>query len=289
MDPDRDIERLRDCPVPLEGRMLADGRDWTVSEYICRAGPEDRPFEERHEHFSIAAVVSGSFTYRSDTGTTLLHPGGFLLGNHGACFECGHEHGRGDRCIALHVAPDYFAEIAATTGGTMKFKFPAAMLPAMPQFLPLLAAIEAGGEVCDPLRIEVEVPQLIEAVIGAMSGLAQAPARVSARDVQRISRALRHIENHAGEAIDLAELAAVAAASKYHFLRTFRRVVGMTPYQFLLGIRMRRAAVRLATTSEPVSTIAFEAGFGDLSTFNHRFRSVFGSAPQTFRARRTAA
>jgi methylphosphotriester-DNA--protein-cysteine methyltransferase len=57
-------------------------------------------------------------------------------------------------------------------------------------------------------------------------------------------------------------LAKIAAMSKYHFLRTFQRIVGVSPYQFLLLVRTRRAAVRLVISSETVSTIAFEAGFG---------------------------
>jgi AraC family transcriptional regulator len=41
----------------------------------------------------------------------------------------------------------------------------------------------------------------------------------------------------------------------------------------------------LATSSEPVSVIAFETGFGDLSTFNGRFRDVFGMSPTVYRSR----
>jgi AraC-like DNA-binding protein len=52
----------------------------------------------------------------------------------------------------------------------------------------------------------------------------------------------------------------------------------------VLNLRMRRAAVRLATTAEPVAAIAYEAGFGDLSTFNNRFRALFGTAPTKYRA-----
>ena len=72
--------------------------------------------------------------------------------------------------------------------------------------------------------------------------------------------------------------------SKYHFLRTFRRVTGLTPYQFILMLRMRRAAVRLATSADPVAHVAYDAGFGDLSTFNNRFRGLFGAPPTKFRA-----
>ena len=74
--------------------------------------------------------------------------------------------------------------------------------------------------------------------------------------------------------------------SPYHFLRTFRQVVGLTPHQFLLRTRLQRAAVRLRASDEPVSAIAFEAGFNDLSTFNRRFRRVTGLTPSAYRAER---
>jgi AraC-like DNA-binding protein len=65
---------------------------------------------------------------------------------------------------------------------------------------------------------------------------------------------------------------------------TFRTLVGMTPHQFILHTRMKRAAVSLRRTSENVSAIAFAAGFGDLSTFNRRFQRIFGSSPSAYRA-----
>ena len=71
-------------------RTLAAGDGWSLHEIVCRAGPSDRPFEERHDGFSVSAVVGGNFTYRSDGGRQLLYPGALLLGNNGSCFECGH-------------------------------------------------------------------------------------------------------------------------------------------------------------------------------------------------------
>lgn len=97
------------------------------------------------------------------------------------------------------------------------------------------------------------------------------------------------IEDHAAEPLDLDALAGISGSSKYHFLRTFRRTVGMTPYQFVLTIRIRRAALRLVRTSETVASIAFEAGFGDLSTFNKRFRELFGMSPSAYRRRGSIA
>jgi AraC family transcriptional regulator len=266
-------------------RSLRRGREWSVSEYLCTAGPGDRPFEERHHDVSIAAVIEGTFTYRTDTGIAMLHSGAFLLGNAAACYECGHDHSSGDRCISLHAAPDYFAEVAASMAGSGRFRFSAPMLPATPRLLPWLARIEARAAFADSLDIDETAACVLEAVLGAMSDMAPRPVRLSPRDLRRIGDAVRHIELYAAEPLDLDTLAGVAIMSKYHFLRTFRHAVGVTPYQFLLGVRMRRAAVRLASSSVAVSTIAFETGFGDLSTFNGRFREMFGMTPTAFRNR----
>ena len=81
--------------MSLTTRVLASGPGWSVSDIVCTASPHDRPFEERHETVSIAAVTAGTFQYRTDGGRAVLAPGGILLGNAGACFECGHAHSNG--------------------------------------------------------------------------------------------------------------------------------------------------------------------------------------------------
>ena len=58
----------------------------------------------------------------------------------------------------------------------------------------------------------------------------------------------------------------------------------MTPYQYLLSARVRRAALDLASSRRPVLAIALDSGFGDLSTFSHRFRATFGATPTQYRA-----
>jgi len=264
-------------------RMLARGEGWSVAEYVCHAGPTDRPFEERHGEVAIAGVVEGSFQYRTRTGSALLYPGSFLLGNAGDCFECRHEHGIGDRCIALSFAPALFEEIAATAAGSARFRFSAPMLPAKRSLnAPAARMHELHGE---PVAAAEWAIGIAASVLRAHAGASARAGSVSSRDERRISAVLRHIDAHADEPLDLDVLAAVAIMSKYHFLRTFRRVVGVTPYAFLIGVRLRRAARMLATTRVPIATIAFAAGFGDLSTFNGHFRDVFGATPGAYRAR----
>lgn len=277
---------MKPVPEPLptiSTRAIAQGADWSIRDVVCRAGPQDRPYEERHSGVSIAAVVGGSFHYRSDAGRALLYPGSLLLGNAGTCFECGHTHSTGDRCIAFHFGEALFEEISATAAGSRRFRFTAAMLPAMPELLPMLVEVESMSEIGRGIAGEALAIRLVERVGETMSGVRASRAKPSPGDERRISAVLRYIEENADGAIDLDLLAGTAAMSKYHFLRVFRRATGLTPYKFLLGVRMRRAAVKLRTSRLPVSRVAYDAGFGDLSTFNNRFRDMFGASPTRFR------
>lgn len=254
-----------------------------MSEFICTLGPRDRRFEEQHERVAISAVVAGSFRYRTAAGKGMLHPGAFLLGDGGTCFECGHDHDGGDRCVAFHYDPAFFDEIAATAAGSHGFRFPVAMLPALRSLVPLFVHLETAAKGGDAAAIEDLAVQVAERVVITVAGVARASRRAAPKDQRRIATVLRHIEAHAEQPLDLEALARMACMSKYHFLRTFRATVGVTPHQHLLGVRMRRAALALCSSAAPVSTIALDAGFGDLSTFNNHFRGTFGMSPTVLR------
>ncbi|HXE88666.1 MAG TPA: AraC family transcriptional regulator [Hyphomicrobiaceae bacterium] len=270
--------------MSLTSRMLASGPGWGVSDVICTAGPHDRPFEERHDTASIAAVTAGTFQYRTGGGRAVLAPGGILLGDAGACFECGHEHGTGDRCLAFSFAPALLESIVSGVPGARRAAFGVPHLPPVPALMPLLAAAEAARDGEDAVELEELALRLAAAVAATLADGAQPAAAPSRRDERRISDALCRIEGEAHEPLALADLAHEAGMSRYHFLRTFRQVAGMTPHQLVLRTRLHRAAVRLRTSDYSISTIAFDAGFGDLSTFNRRFRRLMGCSPGAWRA-----
>jgi AraC-like DNA-binding protein len=274
--------------MPLASRTLASGPGWTVTDIVCTSGPHDRPFEEWHDAVSIAAVTEGTFQYRTGAGSAVLAPGGVLLGNVGACFECGHEHSVGDRCFSLSLSPELMEGVVAAVPGVRQVAFAVPSLPPLPSLMPVLAAAQAAREDAEAGELEELALRLAEAVVATAAGVRKPAYRVSRRDERRVSEALRRIEAAAHDELALAELARGAAMSPYHFLRTFRQAVGMTPYQFVLHTRLARAAVRLRSSDAPVSDIAFDAGFGDLSTFNRRFRRVMGCSPGVYRAGRRA-
>jgi AraC-like DNA-binding protein len=263
-----------------------------VRDVLCTAGPHDRPFEERHGSVCVAAVTQGTFQYRSAHGAALLAPGAVLLGNHGHCFECGHDHGIGDRCMSVHLAPEHWEEIVAAVPGARSATFSMPRLPPLPSLEPLIAALVAAGHDPDAAELEERALDFAGAVVATLRGAGRASRAPSPRVARRISDAVRRIERDAQDCgtarWSLAALAREAAMSRYHFLRVFRQAIGMTPHQYVLRMRMHRAAVRLRLSDETVSAIAFDAGFNDLSTFNRRFRRIMGASPSAFRTRRLA-
>jgi AraC family transcriptional regulator len=270
--------------MAMTWQILAAGPGWRVTDIRCDAGPHDRPFEEQHEAVCIAAVTEGSFQYRSTQGQALLAPGALLLGNDGHGYECGHEHAAGDRSLCFHFDPDYLEDIVAAVPGARRTTFAIPRLPPLPALMPLLAAAEAARDRPDAAEFEELAVRLAGGVAGALAGSGRAARRPTARDQRRITRALRRIESAADQPLSLPALAGDAAMSPYHFLRTFDAVVGMTPHQYVLRTRLHRAAVRLRRSPDPIAAIAFDAGFNDLSTFNHHFRRLLGATPTAYRA-----
>jgi len=268
----------------MTSHLLASGEGWQVSDVVCTAGPSDPVFEERHEFVCIAAVSEGTFQYRTHSGAALMAPGALLLGDEGTCFECGHEHAVGDRCLAFHFTSEYLEGIVAAVPGARRIAFLRPHLPPLPPLMPIIAATEAARENGDGAALEELALRLAGAVVAMLADMKKPERIPSHRDERRITEALRRIEAQADQPLSLTDLACAAAASPYHFLRTFRQVVGMTPHQFVLHTRLHRAALRLRQSREPVSTIAFAAGFNDLSTFNRRFRRVMGVSPTAYRA-----
>jgi len=270
--------------MALTAYILASGPGWRVNDVVCTSGPHDRPFAERHDGACVAAVTGGTFQYRSTQGSAVLAPGSLLLGNHHHSFECRHEHGTGDRCLSFKFTPEFLEEVVAAVPGVRRLAFSAPRLPPHPALLPIIAAAEAARADGDAAAFEEMALGLAGAVSAVLAGTKRRGRAPSRRHERRITAALRRIEAHADEPMSLADLAREAAMSPYHFLRTFRGMVGMTPHQFILHTRLHRAAVRLRQTADSVSAIAFAAGFNDLSTFNRRFARIMGLSPSAYRA-----
>lgn len=299
-------------------RLLARGDGWTVSDVICHAGPCDRPFEEQFSQACIAIVVSGSFQYRASSGRELMTPGSLLLGNTAQQFECGHEHGVGDRCISFSYEQRYLDSIAAEAGlRSRKAEFSTLRVPPVRELSLVIARARAGllaesggglsangfpppveneksesGSPASRLNGNAKVWDEIAFELAARTletaGDGKPTSNSSAATDARVTRIVRRIESCPDLPDLLGDLAREVGLSRYHFLRVFHRLTGLTPHQYILRARLRRAAARLLVERGRVVDIAFDSGFGDVSNFNHAFRAEFGMSPNSLLRRKHA-
>ena len=96
-------------------------------------------------------------------------------------------------------------------------------------------------------------------------------------------RARDLVDSRYSEPLDLQVLAREAHVSPRHFSRSFRRVFGETPHQYLLTRRLERARHLLRTTEMPVAEICLEVGFTSVGSFTTTFSRHVGVSPTTFR------
>jgi AraC family L-rhamnose operon transcriptional activator RhaR len=101
----------------------------------------------------------------------------------------------------------------------------------------------------------------------------------------RIARAISKLEQHLSEPIDLERAAGFAGMGARSFQRYFAQAMGCSFSNYLLGMRLRRAAVLLRTSHVGITEIGLECGFPDNNYFTRAFRKGMGITPTEYRRR----
>lgn len=269
----------------------ARSRRTVVYDVCCGLGPSDRPYPERHDGWTIALVRRGTFAYRAHDARRAreLRDGWLLLGRHSAEYECRHPTCGGDECTAIEIDAALLEDVRSATRLGGRELFPASVLPPVPRIAAELAIadriLRRGGSIDADALAMIAMEAILDAC-GAEPARAREP---SARDRERVRAALDAIDDRPEAPWPLGELAALTGASPFHFARAFRTIVGTTPHRYVIAARVRRAAAMLLDTSRPVTQVAYDVGFGDLSNFIHTFRREIGATPRQLRARGASA
>lgn len=258
----------------------------SVVDYRCTARPGDPSVVECHTAYAIAYVRSGSFGYTSRGRSHELVAGSLLVGRPGDEYVCTHDHAVGDRCLSFQLGPALIDAV-----GDRPELWRIGSVPPLPELMVLgeLGQAAASGH-SDVGLDEIGVwltARFVELASGRPVARLGPPGpgspQVSSRDRARAVQAALWIDAHAHESIDLDAAARQSGLSEFHFLRVFARVLGVTPKQYVIRSRLRRAARLLAEDTQPITEIALEVGFGDLSNFVRTFHRAAGVSPRQFR------
>lgn len=112
---------------------------------------------------------------------------------------------------------------------------------------------------------------------------AQAPSERELRDSERIKQMVDFVRAHRVEPITTEQIAASAAISVSECLRCFRRMMNLTPKEYLRQHRIRHAVQLLEQTDLSITAVGEACGFEDMSYFARVFRAERGCTPSEYR------
>ena len=137
-------------------------------------------------------------------------------------------------------------------------------------------------------------PRQVMRLIGLLHTLSEDVERVSLasiayaepmklQKIERLQRVLNFLDDQWREPVSLADAARVAALHPQSMSRFFQQHLGMNFQDYLLKLRLGRAARRLLETDRTVADIAFHSGFNNLANFNRHFKSAYHQTPSDYR------
>jgi AraC-like DNA-binding protein len=251
----------------MQATTLYEGESFSVYRFVCDRGPADRPYVEIHRRHSLSFVRRGGFGCRTLGRTHDLVAGAVMVGAPEREYMATHEHhGCGDECLSVKLSP----ELAESLGDEV---WRLACIPPLPELMVLGSRID-------------EAALAFAARCAAVASPKKVLRKVTVRDRRRAVEAALWLEAHVAEDVSLEDAARAAGLSPFHFLRIFSAVVGATPHQYLLRLRLARAAQLLTEEERPITDVAFDCGFADLSNFVRTFRRAAGVSPREFRKRK---
>jgi len=98
----------------------------------------------------------------------------------------------------------------------------------------------------------------------------------------RIAKAVQHMNRYYNSDYSLDDYAKLSNMSKYHFLRVFEKITGMSPLTYRNNIRLEHAAELLCEEKMSVEEVSSVTGFSSLSYFSSAFKKKYGVSPKKF-------
>ena len=121
--------------------------------------------------------------------------------------------------------------------------------------------------------------RLREVYYAVLKGDAGAAARRAFGVGNEIARVIEHVSSHLNEAISIEDMAEQVGMSRAVFHRKFKQATTMSPIQFVKGIRLNNAAMRIAG-GMTVNEAATEVGYASPSQFSREFKRMYGQSPK---------
>lgn len=110
--------------------------------------------------------------------------------------------------------------------------------------------------------------------------------KANSYDEDRVQKCLQYIHEHYSQNVQLDDIASQSNISKSECCRSFQRILKTTPFDYLLKYRISKSLDDLINTSDSISMIALNSGFGSISYYNKIFKKYMNCTPSEYRKTR---
>lgn len=248
-------------------------------------------------HFSLKFTLRGREDYIFNRRHVSLESGAALFANDGE-EHASSVHERAES-VSIFIPEgqvrDVFANVSRTVQSVLEAPFDVATGKEAPQvaFQPspttrkllrrYLSGCKANPGVTENECLQASTLTLLAHALSDLFKVAppwslKSVAKSCVRDelISRVFRARNYIDDNAGRAYDLDELAAVACLSKYHLIRNFSEIVGETPGAYARRCRLIRARQAIEQ-GDDWACVAREAGYASVRRFRDAYSRQFGA------------
>lgn len=133
------------------------------------------------------------------------------------------------------------------------------------------------------LRADGELAMIVARLAELAFAKATRPRGPKGLSLRQRNRILDYLDAHTANALSLREMARLVGYSEFHFIRAFKATLGLTPHQYLLRLRLRKAGALIVAGRDPLADIAYQLGFSSQSHLTAAFSSILGISPGALR------
>ncbi len=237
-----------------------------------------------HENIEILTVLTGRGTLHCDTENYDMEPGDVMIINSSLLHSTSTSEQLVYHCMIIDSA---FCKNVGVDTAKLQFKTRIQDPELHAQLISAAELLKDSHESGSNSRYARAMARLLDAlaIIAEKYPLPETEhKRGSLEGDARIKRTIDYISNNVTGPLTLDALAAEIGISKFHLSREFKRMTGLTIFDFIILLRLKLAR-RLMREGLSVSESALSAGFENLSYFSRKFREVNGQLPSEYAAK----
>lgn len=156
--------------------------------------------------------------------------------------------------------------------------------PAYEESYRLFCAISQTYETAAPgyeLMLKSLLLQLIAVLLPFCTKESNRP-QLHTEHAEKLKQVLEYIEKNYAETLTIHELAGICYFSEYHFMRFFKKYVGMPCLEYIKSLRLEKAVELFEQGESSTLEVSLSVGFHNLSYFHREFKKKYGITPKKF-------